>query len=212
MDSLSIETVNVKNVYEKIATHFDKTRFKVWPSVQKFIDNIPSHSLVLDVGCGNGKNMCRDDIYFIGTDFCQNFANICGSNGKNIIMANSKYLPIKDNSVNYVMCIAMLHHIYREDERIQCIQEMYRALIHGGQLIITVWAQGDKPTQDNMITWKLQKKHKISENEPDVYQRYYHLFSENELINLIKIYFKGKLEVIQYFSDYGNWIIVCQKI
>ena len=117
MDNPSIETVNVKNVYEKIARHFDKTRFKVWPSVQKFIDNIPSHSLVLDVGCGNGKNMCRDDIYFIGSDFCQNFANICGSNGKNIIMANSKYLPIKDNSVNYVMCIAMLHHIYREDDQ-----------------------------------------------------------------------------------------------
>lgn len=208
---MNIETENVKNVYEKIAKHFDKTRFKVWPSVEKFIDKIPKDSLVLDVGCGNCKNMYRQDVYFIGSDFCQNFASICRNNNKNVFMANSKILPIKDNSMDDVICIAMLHHIYSEIHRIQCIHEIYRVLKMGGKMLITVWAQGNKPEQDNMIPWKIQKKHKISENEPEVYQRYYHLFSENELLNIIKNNFDQKLIVKEYYNDYGNWIIECVK-
>lgn len=208
----SIEHKNVKEVYEKIGRHFDKTRFKVWPSVQEFIDTVPENSIVLDIGCGNGKNMCRDDVYFIGSDFCQTFANICRSNSKNILIANSKYLPIKSCSIDYVMCIAMLHHIYLEKDRIQCLKEMIRVLQIGGKLIVTVWAQGEKAQQDNMIPWKLQKKHKLSEDEPDVYQRYYHLFSDNELLNIIKEHFENKLKVIKYYNDYNNWIIICQKL
>lgn len=208
---MSIETTHVKEVYDKIATHFDQTRFNVWPSVQQFIDSISARTIVLDVGCGNGKNMCRKDIYFIGSDFCQNFAQICQTNGKNVLLANSKSLPIKDNCVDHVICVAMLHHIYHEKDRIRCLQEMYRVLKFGGKLLVTVWEQGDKPTQDNMITWKLQKKYKISKDEPDTYERYYHLFSENELLNLIETHFKDKLKVLQYLNDYGNWIITCQK-
>lgn len=209
---MNIETENVKNVYEKIASHFDKTRFKVWPSVEKFIDKIPKDSLVVDIGCGNGKNMYRKDLYYIGTDFCQNFASICRNNGKNVLMANSKILPIKNNVVDNIICIAMLHHIYFENDRIQCVNEMYRILKIGGKLLITVWAQGNKPTQDNMISWKIQKKHKISEDEPEIYQRYYHLFSENELLNIIKNNFNQQLKVNEYYNDYGNWIIECIKI
>lgn len=209
---MNIETENVKNVYEKIAKHFDKTRCKVWPSVQKFIDKIPKDSLVIDIGCGNGKNMYRKDLYYIGTDFCQNFANICRNNNKNVLMANSKILPIKSDYVDDVICIAMLHHIYFEKDRIQCVNEMYRILKIGGKLLITVWAQGDKPTQDNMISWKIQKKHKVSIDEPEVYQRYYHLFSENELLNIIEKNFNQQLKVNEYYNDYGNWIIECTKI
>jgi len=209
--NVNIEITNVKNVYEKIANHFDQTRFNVWPCVQHFIDAIPEYTIVLDVGCGNGKNMYRDDLYFIGSDFCQNFTQICQTNGKNVLIANSKCLPIKTNYIDQVICVAMLHHIYHKNDRVRCLEEMYRVLKIGGKLLVTVWAQGDKPQQDNMITWKLQKKHKISD-EPDIYERYYHLFSENELLNLIETYFKNKLKVLQYYNDYGNWIITCQKV
>ena len=144
--------------------------------------------------------------------FAKHLLTYVSLDNKNILIANSKYLPIRSQSIEYVMCIAMLHHIYLKIDRIQCLREMVRVLKVGGKLIVTVWAQGEKAQQDNMIPWKLQKQHKISDEEPDVYQRYYHLFSDNELINLIKEYFENQLKIIKYYNDYNNWIIICQKL
>lgn len=42
-------------VYEEIASHFSDTRHKPWPNVLAFVQALPLGSLVVDVGCGNGK-------------------------------------------------------------------------------------------------------------------------------------------------------------
>lgn len=42
-------------VYDEISNHFSETRHKQWPNVAKFIDNLVTGGLLLDVGCGNGK-------------------------------------------------------------------------------------------------------------------------------------------------------------
>lgn len=44
-------------MYERIACHFSETRYKPWPKVADFLSNIPKGSFVLDIGCGNGKNL-----------------------------------------------------------------------------------------------------------------------------------------------------------
>ena len=51
------EKTHVHDVYESISDHFSQTRYKVWPSVKKFLDEIPDNASVLEVGCGNGKNL-----------------------------------------------------------------------------------------------------------------------------------------------------------
>jgi hypothetical protein len=53
----------VKEVYEKIAGHFDTTRYAVWGCVKRFLDGVHKCSIVGDIGCGNGKNMAyRKDL------------------------------------------------------------------------------------------------------------------------------------------------------
>lgn len=47
----------VHNTYRKIATHFSATRYKSWPNVEKFLKALSPDSCMIDVGCGNGKNM-----------------------------------------------------------------------------------------------------------------------------------------------------------
>jgi alkylated DNA repair protein alkB family protein 8 len=42
-------------VYENIASHFSHTRHKPWPNVLSFVQSLPIGSLLVDVGCGNGK-------------------------------------------------------------------------------------------------------------------------------------------------------------
>lgn len=78
MKKKDFEKVYVKDVYNSIAQHFSHTRYKPWPSVKKFIDSLPEHSLVGDIGCGNGKYIfCREDLNFIGLDIAIRFAEIC---------------------------------------------------------------------------------------------------------------------------------------
>lgn len=70
----ALERNHVFNVYNEIAgknplfiifltmcdiqiksDHFSATRHQPWPKVEEFITNLPVGSLLLDVGCGNGK-------------------------------------------------------------------------------------------------------------------------------------------------------------
>lgn len=49
------EQLYVHDVYNAIAPHFSSTRFKAWPRIRAFLEELPQFSLVADVGCGNGK-------------------------------------------------------------------------------------------------------------------------------------------------------------
>ena len=48
---MNIEQVYVKEVYEEIADHFDKTRAYIWYGIKQFLLSIPHNSLILDSGC-----------------------------------------------------------------------------------------------------------------------------------------------------------------
>jgi len=45
-----------------------------------------------------------------------------------------------------------------------------------------------------------------------VYHRYYHVFKEGELEELIEEGFKGKLEIRDRYYDHANWVVCCEKI
>ena len=75
----SIEN-NVRQFYNNNYEKFDNSRYSIWKAVRNFVDNIAEDSLVLDAGCGNGKNMLymqARDIKVIGIDFCDRLLNIC---------------------------------------------------------------------------------------------------------------------------------------
>jgi ubiquinone/menaquinone biosynthesis C-methylase UbiE len=48
-------------------------RYRPWPGVVDFLKDIELGSIVLDVGCGNGKYaFCNSNIVWIGVDRSQN--------------------------------------------------------------------------------------------------------------------------------------------
>jgi ubiquinone/menaquinone biosynthesis C-methylase UbiE len=79
-----MEKEHVYDVYEKIAPHFSNTRYKPWPKVVEFMENIPAGSFVADIGCGNGKYLgCNEkNLFSIGTD--RSFGLIDCANQKSI--------------------------------------------------------------------------------------------------------------------------------
>jgi alkylated DNA repair protein alkB family protein 8 len=73
---VDIETKYVKESYNQIAKDFDRTRYNHWGSVKRFINSLPSNSLILDAGCGNGKNMLFENMQFIGCDISEELVKI----------------------------------------------------------------------------------------------------------------------------------------
>ena len=213
----NFETEKVHNVYNLISKHFSTTRKIIWPKVQDFIDSFHSQSLILDVGCGNAKNMgSRKDCSYIGIDTCKNlmeqakFQENCS-----FTVGNCIDLPFTNELFNYVMCIAVIHHLSTEERRLKALEEISRVLKLGGEALIYVWAYEqprfeNEPTQDVNVKWLLQKKYSKNKENDEIFYRYYHLFRENELENLIN---KVKnLKIIESGNQYNNWYCVVKKI
>ena len=58
----ALEKTHVHSVYENIAEHFSETRHRKWPRVEQFVTSLPLGSVLVDVGCGNGKYLGNQNL------------------------------------------------------------------------------------------------------------------------------------------------------
>mmetsp|Transcript_765 Transcript_765/g.1365 ORF Transcript_765/g.1365 Transcript_765/m.1365 type:complete len:148 (+) Transcript_765:1388-1831(+) len=139
-----MEKQHVYEVYEKIAPHFSNTRYKPWPNVSDYIATFPAGSLVADVGCGNGKYLgCnKERLFTIGTDRSFNLIDLAKQKDLSFqtFVADSLILPLRPGVFDRVISIAVIHHFSTDSLRIQAIEEFYRILKVGGEVMISVWA------------------------------------------------------------------------
>ncbi|KAF7816932.1 tRNA (carboxymethyluridine(34)-5-O)-methyltransferase [Senna tora] len=136
-----IEKKYVHHVYDAIAPHFSSTRFAKWPKVASFLSSLPSGSLVLDAGCGNGKYLgLNPDCFFIGCDISPSLIKICLDRGHEVLVADAVNLPYRTDFGDAAISIAVLHHLSTENRRRKAIEELVRVVKKGGLVLITVWA------------------------------------------------------------------------
>ncbi|KAG8377911.1 hypothetical protein BUALT_Bualt08G0082800 [Buddleja alternifolia] len=137
-----IEKKFVHSVYDAIAPHFSSTRFAKWPKVQTFLNSLPSGSLILDAGCGNGKYLgLNEKCYFIGSDISAPLINICQDKGHEVLVADALKLPYRTGFGDAAISIAVLHHLSTESRRKKAVDELIRVVKKGGLVLITVWAR-----------------------------------------------------------------------
>lgn len=162
----------VHEVYNDIASHFSDTRYKPWPIVEKFLLNLPKYSLGIDVGCGNGKYLgVNKDVFIIGTDRSDGLVDCAHKINPryNLGVADGLNLPHPDNTFDFAISIAVIHHFSTEVRRIEAIQHILSKLKTGGRALIYCWAleqeksrrgykEGDD--QDVLVPWVLQNKQK----------------------------------------------------
>ena len=228
-----IEKKHVYEVYDKISAHFSHTRYKPWPQVAEFLNSLEKDSYVLDIGCGNGKYLSvNENLKMFGTDRSGNLLSIAKEKNINsqFFVADSLKLPIKTESFDAAISIAVIHHFSNELLRIQALKEMFRIVKKGGKILVYVWAMEQKEKkfteQDNFVPWHLQNKYENEtkvetlQNGPNimedkkidctVYQRYYHVFYKGELEDLINKT-GDNVEIIKSYFDHANWCCVIKK-
>jgi len=215
-----LEKAFVRDVYEKIAEDFSVTRVSIWDGVAQFLDRIPSGSTVIDLGCGNGKNIKRQDLEWYAVDQSKGFLNICENKFKDwenppvIKEGNIMEIPLDNKIADYLICVATFHHLSTVEHRLMCLKEIKRVLKGGGKGLITVWArefekgfawekQVEKQGggQDILIPWKgTQQKGGV---QPRKEYRYYHFFKKPEIIKYIETYFI----IEKIWFENNNWFV-----
>jgi tRNA (uracil-5-)-methyltransferase TRM9 len=218
----SYENEHVHEVYEQIAGHFSQTRHKPWPVVNDFLKSLRPGSIGLDVGCGNGKYLTvNKDIFIVASDRSPSLVNIARQHQPHsALVADTLNLPHANETFDFAISIAVLHHLATEPRRIEAITSILRTLKPvSGQALIFVWAleqrnsrrgwdAGDQ--QDVLVPW-VTKQGVAQGGEPvqeKTYQRYYHLSQAGELERLVDA---AGGSVIRAGYDRDNWWVVAAR-
>ena len=244
MELSSLEKKNVLESYQEISNCFDNTRAYIWPSVKEFLDYIPPRSKILDAGCGNGKNMILNEdllkekqLIFNAFDISDNLLSIAEkkvkddykkvryNNETKFYKANIINIPEENGSFDFVISIAVIHHLDTFDKRVKAILECLRVLKDGGKFMFQIWSFEQDNTKlkfergDNMVPWKIRKKDidkdAKGEEKNDIIRtvnRYYYISDYQDiclLVNKCLSYNTSKL--VKMYNEMGNWIIILEK-
>lgn len=219
-EAADYEETHVHGVYEAIASHFSATRHKPWPFVSSFLARQLPGSVGLDVGCGNGKNMgVNRDVLMFGCDRSAALISLArnmwctGSSSQqkddhqvqqgglpppavlpvaDATVADSLALPFRDGCADFVICIAVIHHMSTRERRVEAIRQLLRCIRRGktqssgqdndsnnnsggGQVLVYVWAleqsssrrgwdQGGE--QDLLVPWVMKAPQPPQEKQP----------------------------------------------
>ena len=143
------KTKYVEFHFDEIATEYQK-QFKehVWNYLlgrkSGFMASILEHkSLVqgqgLDLGCGLGlqsTEMKRRGYKVFGMDMAYNLLAYARRTGFDVVNGDALRLPFKDESLDYVYTIGVLHHLSGLDFQNKVCDEVHRVLKPGGIFII----------------------------------------------------------------------------
>ncbi|CAD2112011.1 hypothetical protein YYG_04322 [Plasmodium vinckei petteri] len=231
-----LEKEYVMDVYNQIAQHFCYTRYKPWNNVENIINQEKVGNIIMDAGCGNGKNLKASSKYcFIGFDFSLYLLKTAKKRpNTDIFLANCINIPIKSNIADLCISIAVIHHLGTHESRRKAVSEMVRCTKIGGKVLIYVWAYEQKEnvvgnrkfdSQDIFVPWYLQQQHLAETNADGVlddkiaytptkknllkFQRYYHVFRKEELYDLCTSI--DGVQVEDFFFDNNNWAILLKK-
>ncbi|KAH8735131.1 S-adenosyl-L-methionine-dependent methyltransferase [Ilyonectria robusta] len=228
------EATHVHAVYEAIAPHFSSTRHKPWPLVAQFLLGQRPGSIGLDVGCGNGKYLrVNPAIHILGSDRsaalvrlawegqraerpAQDDVAVPGIGQVDVAVADGLALPHRHSAVDFVISIAVIHHLStpaRRREAIAALLECVRP--REGRVLVYVWALEQASSrrgwdegsdQDTLVPWVMRKPK--GQGPEETFQRYYHLYRKGELEE-DAVAAGGVVEDSGYERD--NWWVICSR-
>ena len=209
----TIYTMNQREVWDNIADDWNNYRKHPPKDSVKFLEN--KRGIILDLACGSGRNFIKINGIIIGLDFSTRMLRLSRNKIKNdtpsvfLAAGDAVHLPFKDNIFDNIL-FSNSFHCVKWNHREKVLREIKRVSKNGAQIYISVWNR-DQPRfetskKESYIEWTVKGKR---------YQRYYYLYSKDELEALMKKYFKN-VKVFgggeKAFKKYSKNIIAIAKV
>ncbi len=208
---------DVARIYDEIAVEYDRARQRPWPEVVEFASSLPPRSLVADLGCGNGRHakvLTDQGHRVVGLDASSKLLPIARQRASQagFALGDLCRLPFPRARFSAAIAVATIHHLPSETERLAALREVARILQRGARVLVTAWAferaaleegrelrpAGSGPG-DVWVPWRA--------GGTEV-RRFYHLFVENELPQLV---LRSGLRVERYFRSGDNYVVVAER-
>jgi SAM-dependent methyltransferase len=197
--------------FDEIAEEFDATRTHPWPETLLFASLLPPRSRVLDLACGNGRNMAAFEERghsVLGLDASRSLLERAAANvgALSLVRGDAVHTPLRPLSVDAVHCVAAIHHLPSEGERRQTVAEIVRVLRPRGLVLLSAWAIEQKrfegaSGQDLEVPWRRRDGTPVP--------RFYHLFRGGELESLAA---SAGLAVGRAWREGDNHVVLASKM
>jgi ubiquinone/menaquinone biosynthesis C-methylase UbiE len=181
--------MNQEEVWDKIASKWKEFRDNPINEVKEFLKN--KKGKVLDLGCGTGRNFIeKKDLEFYGVDFSKQMVKMAKKKQyKQVLKSNAWEIKFPDNFFDCALYISALHCIPSKENREKSLSELKRVLKPKARAFISVWDK-EQPKFKNEGK-EIYLKWGFKEKEKEFYvERYYKLYTKEEIIKLLKKYFK----------------------
>lgn len=186
--------------YEDLAEDYSKNHFDI-EEVRKFIDffiqNLKGKN-ILDVGCGPGRDakyFCEHGFDVTGIDLALNFVEMASRNvpGAKFLQMDMADLDFDDDEFDGVWACASFLHIPKKQAK-DVLSGFFRVLKPGGLLFLSVkQGDGEKLVLEDIYNGR---------------ERFFALFSQDELKNLIESCGFDIIKIILDSNERSSWINV----
>ena len=176
---------DVRDTYDRIGSHFARTRPDPWPEVRDFVTERQGR-VGLDVGVGNGRHaelLAGRVDRVLGLDVSRPVLGEAAARATergfdlSLLLGDASALPVGDDCVDLAVYIATLHHLPTRALRIRSLDELERVLAPGGSALVSAWSTTHEAFDrtagfDTAVDWTLP--------DGEVVPRYYHIYDPGE--------------------------------
>jgi len=178
-----------REVFDQIAESWYRVRH--WPLLKEELEEVAARwrsGKLLNVGCAHGPDFLSFsqgfELWGVDSSTAMLKQALRYSAKRklyvNLLAADALSLPFPNNTFDWAISVATYHHIKGKEKRAKAFLELRRVLKPQGEAFLTVWNHGQPrfwlKSKEQQVPWRLK--------EETVY-RYYHLFSYDELRNLL---------------------------
>lgn len=203
----------VRATYDRIASHFAKTRPEPWPEISDFLDG-RTGTTGLDIGIGNGRHaelLAEHAASVIGLDLSAAALQTGIHRAKQrgfqlrVVHGDAATLPFVDDTFDLAVYIATVHHLPTRDLRVQSFNELARVLGPAGAAIVSAWSTTHSRFSrdegfDTTVDWQLPDGERV--------ERYYHIYDPGEFRGDVAA---SDLELVEAFVSSGNCYAIVES-
>ncbi|WP_254763385.1 class I SAM-dependent methyltransferase [Natrinema marinum] len=206
----SVRRADVRDTYDRIATHFASTREYGWPEVESFVaTHAPDRAagVGLDLGCGNCRHaelLAARLESVVGLDVSRGLLRTGRERALergfavDLIQGDAAALPLSADAVDVAVYVATLHHLPTQGARRDSLDELARVLSPDGRGLVSAWSTAhdrfdETDGFDTTVEWTLPGGEPVG--------RFYHIYAPDEFeADLVA----SDLELLEWELSSGN--------